>query len=99
MSPRRRLTGLISMYVRVAAAFHVRPADGGAAARNRRIFGDEAEINTVILNLEDNSNAACEATMEEMLKLHGVSAASRTADVKDTYCYSVCVVFATNVLF
>ena len=53
------------------------------------IFGDEAEINTVILNLEDNSNAACEATMEEMLKLHGVSAASRTADVKDTYMHSM----------
>ena len=53
------------------------------------IFGDEAEINTVILNLEDNSSAACEATMEEMLKLHGVSAASRTADVKDTYMHSM----------
>lgn len=53
------------------------------------IFGDEFEINTVILNLEDNSNAACEATMEEMLKLHGVSAASRTADVKDTYMHSM----------
>ena len=27
--------------------------------------------------------------MEEMLKLHGVSAASRTADVKDTYMHSM----------
>ena len=58
-------------------------------AAYENIFGDEAEINTVILNLEDNSNAACEATMEEMLKLHGVSAASRTADVKDTYMHSM----------
>ena len=60
-----------------------------APAAYEDIFGDEAEINTVILNLEDNSNAACEATMEEMLKLHGVSAASRTADVKDTYMHSM----------
>ena len=53
------------------------------------IFGKEAEINAIILNLEDDSSAACETTMEEMLKLHGVSAASRTADTKDTYTHSM----------
>ncbi|MBR2927668.1 MAG: FtsX-like permease family protein [Oscillospiraceae bacterium] len=54
-----------------------------------KVYGEEVEMNSLLLNLSDTSAETCDRIMTELLALHGVSAASPTSDTKDTYLSSM----------
>lgn len=54
-----------------------------------KVYGEEAEMNSMLLNLGDKSDEACDKIMTELLTLHGISSVSRTSDMKNTYLNSM----------
>ncbi|HPX70135.1 MAG TPA: hypothetical protein PLO47_00165 [Bacillota bacterium] len=53
------------------------------------VFGEEYESNTVFLRLTDCSVELCDKVLTDMMKLHGVAAAVRIEDARDTYIHSM----------
>ena len=53
------------------------------------VYGEAAVSNSLLLDLTDSSETACEETLRELLELPAVSSASRTADTKNTYLHSM----------
>ena len=53
------------------------------------IFAEQPKMNSVMLNLRDDSRENCERVTTELLALNGVSAATRAADTRDTYLKSM----------
>ena len=54
-----------------------------------KVYGEAAEMNSMLLNLSDRSDESCDKVMTELLTLHGVSSVSRTSDMKNTYLNSM----------